>query len=558
MPPEKEHPTAACIAAEWNVLTTPWLDVTDLDGHLVITSPLRALRESGRLHRIVASSPLDVFAAHRFLLTLLYWKADAGGGVEKVRAALLAGSVPEAVLDAIEAEAGCFNLFDPKRPFLQDITLANVKTGSSPAFLFTEMTRGTNVAHFHHGDDECLSICPACFTAGLLRLVPFWQSPGQPYSAAIHGPPPVVALAMGESLVPTLGMNIVPLSGEVGSAKWTGQFKPSDGAKAVPYLEALTWNPLRVLGRLPDRVGPCWRCGDANAHLLGSVVIAANAETVQLKDPVTKKKQGVFKWRDPAAFYAEKKPFVTAKSNNEEMAAVQSDVASLFGRTKSDTQYRSLVQQANPTHRHWFVVIPCTDNKAKPYDHRSASVEGFDGIAHAQSVACLVGDQRAPNPLDAIDTKPTSGSLAFVRAATTLDSGAWGVLTSAAHRSMEEGTEAFDIFTGLHWPLRNRYKSLPSRQAAWMVLKLMASAGKYRPMSGAAYRARFEPWTELPTKQLPSKRRKGQAATYPRGLPTGDTLEAELRQIIRRFIARKPAAGIDWPGLCQFLNEVIE
>jgi hypothetical protein len=43
---------------------------------------------------------------------------------------------------------------------------------------------------------------------------------------------------------------------------------------------------------------------------------------------------------------------------------------------------------------------------------------------------------------------------------------------------------------------------------------------------------------------------------YPRAVPTGSRLETELREIIRKSAAESPPKKIDWPGLCQFLNEV--
>ena len=61
-------------AKTWNVLTTPWLEVMDLKARPQRVSVLDALRNAADLHQIVSPSPLDLFAAHRVLLTLLYWQ----------------------------------------------------------------------------------------------------------------------------------------------------------------------------------------------------------------------------------------------------------------------------------------------------------------------------------------------------------------------------------------------------------------------------------------------------------------------------------------------------
>jgi len=66
--------------ADWNVLTEKWLDTMATGGQTGICSPLEILSSPSSFRCLTASNPLDLFAAHRFLLTLLYRKSDAGGG----------------------------------------------------------------------------------------------------------------------------------------------------------------------------------------------------------------------------------------------------------------------------------------------------------------------------------------------------------------------------------------------------------------------------------------------------------------------------------------------
>ena len=90
----------------YNLIDESWIPVLWRDGrtdgqrdrvHIV-----RAFERANLIRQIAFASPLDLFAVHRFMLTLLYWKAPLAGGVEEVRKALLREErVPESVLDGI-------------------------------------------------------------------------------------------------------------------------------------------------------------------------------------------------------------------------------------------------------------------------------------------------------------------------------------------------------------------------------------------------------------------------------------------------------------------------
>lgn len=151
------------LACDWNVLTSDWLAGLSLDGREEIRSPIYALAHAGDYRAIASASPLDEFAAYRFLFTLLYWKAGAVGGVEKLRTALFTGNLPQQLLDTLFNLSDCFRLFDSENPFLQD---PSVQRGprKSVGYLFAELATGTNIAHFHHGDDNAMRLCLRCAT----------------------------------------------------------------------------------------------------------------------------------------------------------------------------------------------------------------------------------------------------------------------------------------------------------------------------------------------------------------------------------------------------------
>jgi hypothetical protein len=536
-------------ANEWNVLTTPWLEVMDLEARPQRLSVLESLRTAAELHQIVSPSPLDLFAAHRFLLTLLYWQSPACGGVEKLRKSLLAGKVPSALIKELSAEEGRFNLFDPKKPFLQDPTVRDAK-GLPASSLFSEMASGTNVAHFHHGDDDASRLCLRCATLGLLRLVPWTQSGGAGKQPAVHGAPPIMPLAIGETLCEILGLNLIPLETALGSPQWTGHFTPLGRKAGIQLLEGLTWNPRRVHLLAPADPTICCQCGESSLPTVGPIVYEKNPACKQEGDAL----QG---WRDPAAFY-KPEDHRTTKTSRESDAALGDDLRRVFVQQfgkKTEPAPVSQVVLANPGHHGWLVVMPCTNPaNNKSYDHRVQPLPGLTGDAPKRatswdaSVPWQAGDERRLKPQDI--RRPTKGMYRFVSAAAQLDGTAWGILANAAGHSMDEDPAAFDIFTGIYWPLRNKHSTLPSRNAAWMALKLMATAGRGRPSPGNCPGS-FRPWMQLSPAASPAKQKR-----YPRAIPTGSRLEAELREIIRKSNAESPAKKIDWPGLCQFLNEV--
>jgi hypothetical protein len=457
--------------------------------------------------------------------------------------------MPRDLISRLEAEAGQFNLSDPKQPFLQDPTVRNSKPLSA-ASLFSEMAAGTNVAHFHHGDDDAARLCLRCAALGLLRLVPWTQSGGAGKQPAIHGAPPIMPLAMGQTLCETLGLNLIPTGRPMGKPRWHGQFKPSARKSSVPLLEGLTWNARRVhLGdSQPD--GVCMRCGATGEPVVGPVVFEKNPACKQEDaDPAA--------WRDTAAFY-KAGDHRTIKTSREADAAVGDDMRRLFVQRfgkKIEPAPTSDVVAANPDHGDWLVVMPCTNPaNNKSFDHRCESVNGFGGEPLPQSrqwhdaIPWQAGDQRSLPTLKSV--RPSAGVLKFIQLASSLDSVSLAALGAAANKSLNQSPEAFDIFTGLYWPLRNRDRTVPSRNAAWLTLKLIATAGVLRPTAGHCD-GPYEPWRDLSLRDSPADKR-----VYPKKIPIGPRLESDLREVIRRHAFKPVSTRIDWPGLCQFIHNV--
>lgn len=66
-------------------------------------------------------------------------------------------------------------------------------------------------------------------------------------------------------------------------------------------------------------------------------------------------------------------------------------------------------------------------------------------------------------------------TLDYVNKLTTLKEGDLSLLRTHAGRGIDQTTQAFDLFAGLWWPLREKSQKAPRRQVAWLIAKLYAT-----------------------------------------------------------------------------------
>ena len=62
----------------------------------------------------------------------------------------------------------------------------------------------------------------------------------------------------------------------------------------------------------------------------------------------------------------------------------------------------------------------------------------------------------------------------FISNLSTLKSGELSILRTMKNKGLDEGIDGFDLFTGIWWPLREKSKSAPQRETAWLIAKLFA------------------------------------------------------------------------------------
>ena len=453
------------------------------------------------------------------------------------------------MLTAIKQEADWFDLFSKESPFLRDRSFATEKEGKSPGELFAELAKATNIAHFNHGDDENMRLCLPCMTLGLLRVVPWTQSGGAGLTPSVHNAPPIMAMAIGDTLAITLGLNLIPLDGAAGKPQWSGHFKPTAPTQPIPYLEAFTWNPRRIFLPRPE-TGACWYCGARDVPTNGKIVYKLNGNTKKRAD------ERLFEWQDPAAFYAfydaskkydkeKNAPYKTIKSRSEELAK--------DGRDLPDAAKSRLpaVFVQNSGHQVWLLVVPTTNPaNNKTFDHRQVMVKDASQVTPSKP---------PPRFRQEIDGWKDPGTLGrngierFLRAGVELLTQAdWAALANAAYHDMQNSPAAFDVLSGLYWGLRdNKNTGLPSRNMAWLMLKLMADVPPHARLLHAG--ATFRPHLLLPKRQLGERDR---ASPYPVSFPHGRRLEAALREVLVNHLRRRNPEPVDWVSLCVALDQL--
>jgi hypothetical protein len=122
---------------------------------------------------------------------------------------------------------------------------------------------------------------------------------------------------------------------------------------------------------------------------------------------------------------------------------------------------------------------------------------------------------------------------------------------------MHDSPAAFDVFAGLYWGLRDkRIGGLPSRNVAWLMLKLMAAVpARVRVLHPGAKFSPLEDLDALPKRQ---PKERGGTSLYPVSFPRGERLEAALRGALDHNLRNRNPEPVDWIGLCHSLNQLLD
>lgn len=281
--------------ATYNVLTEPWIPTVDKQGGLRELGIADVLASAHELEAIVDSSPLIQFGLYRLLIAFVM-DAYSINETEDLEDLLKKGRFEQRALDAyfLEKCADAFDLFSPKRPFLQAGAADELKR-DSVSRLFQHLPAGGGLTHFHHLDQRTQAFSPAVCARGLCTIAPFMTAGGAGYSPSINGIPPWYVLVLGENLFETIALNCATLSmtwlNGNESPAWRSRTEvlPKMPVSKVSLLQGLTWRPRRV--RLfPGEGGVCKYSG-VNSDILIREIGYGPGAAARLEN----------NWRDPQA-----------------------------------------------------------------------------------------------------------------------------------------------------------------------------------------------------------------------------------------------------------------
>ena len=195
----------------FNVLDEPWIPVAAPDGTKELLGIRETLRRAPELREISVVSPLEEFSVYRFLSVFLM-DALRPKRTSAIKNLLKQGSFDmELIGDYIslcESEGVSFDLFDEKRPFLQNIP-AEREEAKPITNIDYFLPSGNNHLHFNHERVETHFVTAAQATRLLLALQQFCTS-GLQGPSGVNASPPYFGVVKANTLFETLVFMLVP------------------------------------------------------------------------------------------------------------------------------------------------------------------------------------------------------------------------------------------------------------------------------------------------------------------------------------------------------------
>src|SRR5690625_1613237 len=132
---------------QFNVLTDPWIEAVDGDGHREQYGLLPLLRKAHALQKVVDASPVIQFGLYRLLVTFVQHALQLSS-YEDLAEVLDEGAFDIRAFEKYVEGIGVnrFDLFDAERPFLQSPPMeGDERKTDSVVRLFYHFPAGTNV-----------------------------------------------------------------------------------------------------------------------------------------------------------------------------------------------------------------------------------------------------------------------------------------------------------------------------------------------------------------------------------------------------------------------------
>lgn len=225
---------------------------------------------AGELTGIWCQSPLETAALHRLVTAVTHSALRGPARIAEGRALLADGKLPTEVGDYLKRWRERFELFDPERPFYQQVDPPDAK--ESPLNrIYHEYASANNQTLFdHHLDDDRTAVSPAEAARALVTHQAYALGGGvnKPFNLAdapLAGR--LCVLPQGPTLAETIALCLVrygdgaPIPCEENDAPAWEQDDPAEPNKAgsVPrgYLDYLTWQSRAIQIGPGERVVRC-------------------------------------------------------------------------------------------------------------------------------------------------------------------------------------------------------------------------------------------------------------------------------------------------------------
>lgn len=200
------------VKAAFNVLTQPWIPVSDSNGTKSEVGLLEALERAHTFRGIQDASPMVEYSVYRFLIIFLTDMLRLESE-EELDELLEEGRFdPDLIhdyVDRCQKEGVTFDLFDPENPFLQ--TSYRKDWDREPKAVSTldySIPNGNNHIHFEHKREKVV-YTPGKSLRMMLAAQIFCTAGAQGYPSNVNGAPPWFTLIRGENLFQTLVLGMI-------------------------------------------------------------------------------------------------------------------------------------------------------------------------------------------------------------------------------------------------------------------------------------------------------------------------------------------------------------
>jgi len=367
----------------FNLVDQKWIPCVHPDERVEEFSLRKVLTQAHELRGIQGDSPLETAALYRLLLAILH-SALRGPRDRSEWADLWAKSLwePELVDGYLGKWSGCFDLFDPIKPFYQvGDERAKLK---SVITLAIDMVSGNNAVLFdHHTEEVGVSLSAAKAARTLIvshyfGLAGLWM-PGITFTDAPWGRG-IIFFVEGDNLFKTLALNMLSYPNEkrnnMSSSRadkpaWEKE-DPHQPVRQIPegYLDYMTWQSRRVL-LFPE--------GNESSPVVRSMTLAPG---LRLDSSIL----------DPMKLYRAGKEEGYISTRFSEDRALWRDSASLFG-------LKGTRGNSPPKTFYWLADLAADNAIPKQQKYRFMAL----GMANYQAKVEFFKQEHLPLPLEYLE-----------------------------------------------------------------------------------------------------------------------------------------------------------